>query len=82
MARGSELEEFIGPREVSEERERKAQQPSAMTSRVTKCERSMHRGQIPIPIPAPLARLSFPRSTKSEAGPIVCGPRKSKLWSK
>ena len=28
MARGYEPEEFIGPREVSEERERKAQQPS------------------------------------------------------
>src|SRR6267154_2830972 len=28
MARGYEPEEFIGPRQVSEERERKAQQPS------------------------------------------------------
>jgi len=29
MARGHEPEEFIGPREVSEEREPKAQQPSS-----------------------------------------------------
>ena len=80
MARGYEPEEFIGPRQVSEER--KPQQPSAMTSRVTKYGKSVPRGQVPIAILARLARRSCARSTKSGAAPIVCGPRKSQRWSK
>jgi hypothetical protein len=82
MARGHEPEEFIGPREVSEERERKAPQPSRNDESRDQVREELAQGAGSQPIPAPLAHLRFARSTKSGAGPIVCGPPKSQRWSK
>jgi len=80
MARGYEPEEFIGRARSPRSANAKPNSHPAMTSRVTKCGKSVHRGQVPIPIPTWLARLSCARSTKSGAGPIVCGDRKSQRW--
>ena len=83
MPRGYEPQEFIGPREVSEEHEGKAQQPSRNDEPRDKVrEERAQGGQVPIPIPAQLARLGRATSAKSGAGPIVSGPRKSRRWLK
>ncbi len=82
MSRGYEPEEFIDPRQVPEERGRKIQQPSRDDESRDQVREEHAQGAGPIPIPAWLARLSCARSTKSGAGPIVCGHRKSQRWSK